>query len=405
MTVSTQQYADLSSHAYEKNVKLNDKVFINNINYKVLEYYSDAKTDYQGTIYQRVDTGEIIVAHRGTETTKGDIAADYEMATKFTNPQIPHALRLTEIALQRAEEYAKRENVSIPEVSITGHSLGGALAQVTAYEYDLEAMTFNAYGAANLTYTNLDGQGKSVPHVDNGKIVNHMMAGDVVSAGNDHLGKNEIYIRAEEVVSLEYWNYGDGKDDNNWVKMAAATQMTKYNAHTITNFTDEDGPSILSNSIYKYMARANAEMIDEYRSDVRSTKGIVADKATKVEEKIDNLQEKINDVKEKANGIKEGWQSIKDFFSSGKSPQSATMAQAGYSVSEESTSLLVQLLDTDYEKDPQKFRELCEAMAQTPENKSFLQEGVNVAMKEREFAQQMEQSQQQPNRGHSMEMA
>lgn len=404
MTVSIQQHADLAAHSYEI-PEVGKERTINNINYRVLEYYSDEKTDYQGTIYQRVDTGEIIVAHRGTETTKGDIAADYEMATKFTNPQIPHALRLTEIALQRAEEYAKRENVPIPEVSITGHSLGGALAQVTAYEYDLKAMTFNAYGAANLTYTNLYGQGKSVPHVDNGKIVNHMMAGDVVSAGNDHLGKNEIYIRAEEVVSLEYWNYGDGKDDNNWVKMAAATQMTKYNAHTITNFTDEDGPSILSNSIYKYMARANAEMIDEYRSDVRSTKGIVADKATKVEEKIDNLQEKINDVKEKANGVKEGWQSIKDFFSSGKSPQSATMTQAGYGVSEESTSLLVQLLDTDYEKDPQKFRELCEAMAQTPENKAFLQEGVNVAMKEREFAQQMEQSQQQPNRGHSMEMA
>ncbi|WP_434777276.1 lipase family protein [Neisseria sp. Ec49-e6-T10] len=300
MPISEKQYADLASHSYNP-AKKDDIHTINGIEYAVLAHSSDKTTDYQGTIYQRVDTGEIIVAHRGTEGNKKDAAVDYEMASKFTNPQIPHALELTNLALEKAQSYAKRNNVPVPEVTVTGHSLGGALAQVSAYEYGLKAETFNAYGAAGLKYTDLTGHNKIVPLQSNGKVTNHMMAGDVVSAANNHFGKNVVYARPKEIESLKYWDYGDGKPNNNDMWRAAGMQMTKYNAHGVVNFTDEKSPSVLSNSVAKDLAIKEAATIKEYRDEIRANR--------------EPIMKKLNNLENGIDKAKDTWQGIKDKFS------------------------------------------------------------------------------------------
>ena len=73
MSLTHQQYADLSSDAYEnyragvRKASERDEIELNGTTYKILEHYDNPRTGYQGTIYQRADTGEITVAHRGTE--------------------------------------------------------------------------------------------------------------------------------------------------------------------------------------------------------------------------------------------------------------------------------------------------------------------------------------------------
>ncbi|WP_434779460.1 lipase family protein [Neisseria sp. Ec49-e6-T10] len=276
MAITQQQYADLADFAYkeQKEIKVERVYAINGSNYKILAHSSDKKTDYQGTIYQKVDTGEIIVAHRGTEPTKkGDVAADHEMASKFTNPQISHALKLTEMALGFAQKEASKTGKA-PEVTVTGHSLGGALAQVSAFEYGLKAQTFNAYGAAGLKYTDLYGNKETVPFQNNGKVTNHMMAGDVVSAANNHFGRNVIYARPKEIESLKNHHYGDGKPGNNQMWRAAKDLMgSKHNAHNMPNFTNEKGPSILSDPKAKELAQKEAATINEYRNEIKANRG------------------------------------------------------------------------------------------------------------------------------------
>ena len=100
MSLQSQQYADLSDDAYNnyrRGVRApgdEEKISIDGVSYKILEHYSNPRTGYQGTIYQHVASGEITVAHRGTEVTAGlgpllqDAAiVDGSMVLRRDNPQ------------------------------------------------------------------------------------------------------------------------------------------------------------------------------------------------------------------------------------------------------------------------------------------------------------------------------
>ncbi len=107
MSLNHQQYADLASDAYKdyapgvRKQGEEEKALINGVTYKILEHYSNPRNGYQGTIYQRMDTGEMVVAHRGTEVDKGVKAivqdalyTDGSMALSRVNPQADDAIKL-----------------------------------------------------------------------------------------------------------------------------------------------------------------------------------------------------------------------------------------------------------------------------------------------------------------------
>ena len=193
MSITSQQYANLTQHAYgeEHDGKegqmrhlVNEKIILEGVTYKVLEYM-DRTSGYQGAIYQRVDTGQIVVAHRGTEFgrefVRDGVLADGGMVATRTNSQMADALELT----QRALTLAKHSDNLLkyghtPEVTVTGHSLGGVLAQITAYKFRLRGETFNAYGAVSLGYKIPEG---------GTQVVNHVKASDPVSAASRHFGR------------------------------------------------------------------------------------------------------------------------------------------------------------------------------------------------------------------------
>ena len=70
MTISSQDYAALADDAHKdravgrREPGQEEKVYLNGQQYKVLEHVDDRRTGYQGTVYQRVNTQEIIVSHR-----------------------------------------------------------------------------------------------------------------------------------------------------------------------------------------------------------------------------------------------------------------------------------------------------------------------------------------------------
>ncbi|HLM53955.1 MAG TPA: hypothetical protein VK325_10285, partial [Pseudoxanthomonas sp.] len=203
MSITSQQYANLTAHAYGEKFggeegqmrHLVDKeIILEGVTYKVLEYM-DRTSGYQGAIYQRMDTGQIVVAHRGTEfdreAIKDGLIADGGMVAARTNSQMADALELTQRALDHAKKpYNLLDYGHTPEVTVTGHSLGGLLAQITAYKFRLQGETFNAYGAVSLGYKIPEG---------GGQVVNHVKASDPVSAASRHFGQVRQYASAEEV--------------------------------------------------------------------------------------------------------------------------------------------------------------------------------------------------------------
>ncbi|RFF36564.1 hypothetical protein DZD52_21660, partial [Xanthomonas nasturtii] len=154
MSLTSQQYAALAKDSYDEPPETGASsrpVDIGGISYKRLEYV-DSPSGYQGIIYQRIDTNEIIVGHRGTETErelKQDGAyTDGGMVAARHNRQAAEALELTKHALVYAQKLGK--DGEAVDVTVTGHSLGGNLAQVSAHHYGLKGETFNAYGAVSL---------------------------------------------------------------------------------------------------------------------------------------------------------------------------------------------------------------------------------------------------------------
>ncbi|WP_428999255.1 lipase family protein, partial [Stenotrophomonas maltophilia] len=147
--------AALSDHVYKDPLpEPKTIVTIAGTEYRVLAGLNSA-TGYQGVIYHNLESKEVIVTHRGTEFDRQpliDGGIDAAMVTARINAQIDDALALTKQAIELA--YAN----GYGQVSVTGHSLGGALAQITAHHYNLPGDAFNPYGAAGLAYRLPEGQ-------------------------------------------------------------------------------------------------------------------------------------------------------------------------------------------------------------------------------------------------------
>jgi len=270
--LSSQDYAELANDTYtDYRVGLSDP---NNPeltpsgNYKILEHVNNAKNGYQGTIYQRIDGGDIIVSHRGTEEIwKDGVIADGSMVTRRTNPQAEDAVELTRRALEYAKTVGERPGAQTPEVTVTGHSLGGTLAQVSAHHFDLRGETFNAYGAASLDL--------KIPPGPNDRMVNHVMANDVVSAGSPHYGSVRTYATEKEISVLHQSGYFNNRfGDAITPDLPVVAAGRSFGSHSMHNFLPVDGNgkpdiSVLQDPAAQQRASENARMIENYRGDVQ----------------------------------------------------------------------------------------------------------------------------------------
>ncbi|CAE1138536.1 DUF6792 domain-containing protein [Xanthomonas euroxanthea] len=269
MTLTAQQYAALASDVYKKPDETGENSRTANIGgvpYKRLEYV-DTPSGYQGTIYQRIDTGEIVVAHRGTEfdrQPKQDGAyADGGMVATRHNNQAADAIELTRHAMEIAERRGKRDGRT-PVVTVTGHSLGGNLAQVSAHHFGIKGETFNAYGAVSLD--------RRIPEGGT-DVINHVMAGDAVSAASRHYGQVKLYATPQEIALLEQAGYNNTRSVLDARNPLVAIPLGE--SHRIHNFLPVDGDgkpdrSVLEHPEAQQLAQQYAPLIDKYRDDVGS---------------------------------------------------------------------------------------------------------------------------------------
>ena len=118
---TTRAHAHLADHSYGRDQHGNQvdlrslvgkQTEIDGHQYKVLAHV-DKPSGYQGTVYQRVDTGEIVVAHRGTEGDRQKlhdlVKTDGGMVLSRTNDQANDAIDLTREALEMADRLRSRK--------------------------------------------------------------------------------------------------------------------------------------------------------------------------------------------------------------------------------------------------------------------------------------------------------
>lgn len=273
MGLTPQQYAYLADHSYDRGGQMHDlvnkDVVIGGDRYRVIDYVDNPRTGYQGTIYQHEASGAVVAAHRGTEfgreAFRDGVIADAGMVFTRTNSQAADAVELTRRAVEYAERQGREPGRTAPEVTVTGHSLGGTLAQVSAHHFDLRGETFNAYGAASLD--------RRIPEGGD-RVTNHVMAVDAVSSASPHYGQVRTYATPREIETLHRTGYHDNiVRDLLQRDLPLTASVMSGGSHSMHNFLPVDGDgrpdrSALEDPAAQRLAEEHRRIIADYRDDV-----------------------------------------------------------------------------------------------------------------------------------------
>lgn len=267
MTLRSTDYALLAQESYHDS-QVDADVKLDGVAYKVFATTSDELTGFQATAYQRQDTGEVVIAYRGTEFDREPVrdgGVDAGMVLLGVNAQAPASEAFTRQVIEKAKHEAEL-NDREPQITVTGHSLGGTLAEINAAKYGLHGETFNAYGAASL---------KGIPEGGD-TVIDHVRAGDLVSAASPHYGQVRVYAAQQDIDTLQHAGY---RDDSGILSLRNPIKATNFDAHAIDNFVPNSkllGQSIISpENVARYDAHKG--MVDRYRDDVADIrKGISA---------------------------------------------------------------------------------------------------------------------------------
>jgi uncharacterized protein YjdB len=141
---------------------------------------------YYGAAFLDADSGEIVIASRGTEPEKG--------FTDYMEDVLFGGLGILGKQFESCNKFYELVAHQYPEVAITttGHSLGGALATYLAQRYGLKARVFNAPSATYANYTNNVSSVSSTFHgVDSWDIIDY--ANEYCLIGNSGIGDNFTY--------------------------------------------------------------------------------------------------------------------------------------------------------------------------------------------------------------------
>jgi pimeloyl-ACP methyl ester carboxylesterase len=260
MSIGSLDYALLAADSY-KDPTLNETIELGGVRYQAIAHV-DRPSGYQGTAYQRIDTGEIVIASRGTEFGREPIHdgafADGGMVFTGYNNQANDAMAFTRQVVDLAK--AREAQYGHPlDVTVTGHSLGGTLAEITASKFGLHGETFNAYGAAGLLY--------DVPEGGH-QVIDHVRATDMVSAASTHFGEVRTYAVQQDIDQLNKAGY---HDDSGMLSLRDPIAGISMDAHSIDNFVPNSlllGQSIMSpENAARYDTHKN--MVDLYRDDIK----------------------------------------------------------------------------------------------------------------------------------------
>jgi hypothetical protein len=267
MTLSSTDYALLAQDAYQ-NPQLDKNVVLGGHTYRAIDFANNPVSGFQATAYERADTHEVVIAYRGSEFNREplqDGAVDVGMVLAGVNTQTPDALAFTQKVIAETRRNAEDKNQPV-DVTVTGHSLGGTLAEISAAKYGLHGETFNAYGAAGLL--------QGVPQGGH-QIIDNVRAGDPISAASPQFGEVRIYAAAQDIDRLSKAGY---RDDSRLLSPRNVIEATDISAHGIDNFVPNSktlGQSIISpENEARY--RANSGMVDRYRRDIGDARALLS---------------------------------------------------------------------------------------------------------------------------------
>lgn len=255
MTERTKEYAFFSDLSYDL-PPFQTRVEFGGHRFDVVARSEDPNTGFFAAAFRDTRDGHTIIAFRGTNDLP-DVLVDAGMVATRLNAQAIESEVFTAKVIQKVT--AHRSDDAPMDISVTGHSLGGGLAQLNAERFALKGESFNAYGTLGLVSHHREG---------GSQMVNHVRAGDPVSAASGHFGEVRIYATADDIRNIEQAGYGY----DSGYHPGRAISAVSASAHSMSNFVDIDGQKSIINADAEALYRSHAEAIDHYRSDVRTSR-------------------------------------------------------------------------------------------------------------------------------------
>lgn len=170
-------------------------------------------------VFRNPETGELVVAFRGSEPTDG--RDWHEDAMNAANVPTPQGVWATELALdvQRHPDHYGAE--AGDHISFAGHSLGGSLAAIASLSTGLEATTFNAAGIGDGNYA--AAQAASGGSGTEAHIVNYATTFDLLTNGQETAGMrpaagDQVVVRTRDGIDNNGggWIEAHGLDAFDW---------------------------------------------------------------------------------------------------------------------------------------------------------------------------------------------
>lgn len=231
-----------------------------------------AYNGFQSTVYE--NGNNIVISYRGSDTTIDFIGSDRQMLEKNFPSQYQNA---NEIYRQIKQSYPNSN------ITVTGHSLGGSLAQLVSAKNGCPAVTFNAYGTGDIL------KQAGYKNIYNMNIINYGNPDDSVFNSNKIMQPGRTFATNTELNDSYnlYWHGSDSlrgfpnKNAHKLEQMGAledavevqptTTEYTPFQLYAEKTFTRDEIAQMSNDEFAKneqqIMAQLKAGQIKEEKPD------------------------------------------------------------------------------------------------------------------------------------------
>lgn len=242
-SITPKKYLDLSNESYRNESLFRDTDTEGD--WVVIDQTQNPETGYAAIAYQGPN-GEIVITHRGSDpmteildkNSIGNSRKDWlESNRAILEGRVPPQFN-------DADEFTKNiynQFGETVEISHTGHSLGGALAQLTAHKYDSNAVTFDNPGIQEVIVNNKD--------VFSNETINHenfnsyLSLNSVVSSINTQIG-NPTKLDIDKLLGIESSSNKDnltGELSRGYNSFKLKNLFDRHDLNNISEVFGEDG--------------------------------------------------------------------------------------------------------------------------------------------------------------------